>query len=570
MAQRNINQYLANQIMVTKKVSDPIDETEDFKSFMNKFVLKHMLQNESKKILFLNKIIVEFNKIIDECNQKFNLKENNNMVKFVYKGGNLLRIHYNKFWDDEKVISIKKLVDEKFANDFSKSDDDFTILINPYLENFAEIHEFITLKSFVCLDVLRNEFENNLSTYFSYFNENDAVKQYIIGNYLRDAVDNKEFKSLDNNKSKFSGYKIVGILCDNIYAGIDPNYTSINQLKDFIPIDANNQNNNNRQTSKRKDILIIDVNNNNTAVYNSTNNHYGIIYNSHNSTLTFDKSAWTRSSFILNRTKINSRIYLLNNNNKIYVSAPGELIDVTIAKQDDGALQHMYHDNGKDLSTMITKYNFENKFDCYGYSFDYLIYDLEKMLFPDTVDRPWKDKKAIKRINRLFMVYFIKTSQYDINSLSKSLIIVKKLITNVLNKVENLIKIKNIVQCNKLLSDLVDQGPNLIKTFENEIGIFKKVCSIIVESYIKIVEWICYYVNDVTSIQDNIDESYDMINFFIIMKDNIEMLSIICDVMVQYKISKTRIPSVYIDKQFLGGNVHEQLYLTNKHKYKNI
>src|SRR5205085_670815 len=47
-----------------------------------------------------------------------------------------------------------------------------------------------------------------------------------------------------------------------------------------------------------------------------------------------------------------------------------------------------------------------NKFSFLGYSLEYLISDLERILFYD-IDYPWDDVKYAKRIKRLLYLYFI-------------------------------------------------------------------------------------------------------------------------------------------------------------------
>lgn len=304
-------------------------------------------------------------------------------------------------------------------------------------------------------------------------------------------------------------------------------------------------------------------NNNSNVIYNSTDNHYGIIYNSHNSTLTFDKSVLSRASFVLNRTKINSRIYLINTeqNKKIYVSAPGELIDVTIAKINDDALVHIYTDDT--INQSITQYQFDGVA-CYGYSFDYLIYDLEKMLFPDTQDRPWRDKKAIKRINRLFMVYFIKTSQTNVTDLQKTLENIDKFIKNIIVYIESLLNPRNIKDndCAVTVDNVLVWNEQEIQKLGN-VGLFKKICDIIGESLNKIAIYICSYIkNDV--VEDKINEVIEIRNFLNNIQQNTTMLKIYCDALIYINIQQVEKPNIYIEKNLLGG----KLKVNTDYKYK--
>lgn len=423
-----------------------VDINDDFKGFMNKFVINHMLKNEKSKLRFLGLISDTFGPVISSYNMKNRLKGNNAVV-LLYKGGNLLRIFYKRFLSNfavEANINIAAIVDDVFAADFGKSDDDFTILINPELPMFDKIHADMNYLSFACLEIIRKKLQSDPDYYFDYFKLDTNEKKSVLATALKAAVDDNGFKSLSDPSSPYYQFEIVGILLGDIYTAIPPKnitmnkyrqllwrksddqvkylselypieYPTLDSVKKFAKFDSDTDPKSNFASSSRNDFFILPIDNK-AAIYPSVTIDKNVIYVSHNDIIFDDPTGVV--SFVLNRSKINARIYLKKSVfsepvTLAYVSAPGELIDITIANRNDIGLKYMYSTG---FSRNLTEYVFSNTDDFHtnsqfiftGYSHDYLIHDLENMLFGQTQNQPWTDKKYEKRLKRLIFIEYLK------------------------------------------------------------------------------------------------------------------------------------------------------------------
>ena len=122
-----------------------------------------------------------------------------------------------------------------------------------------------------------------------------------------------------------------------------------------------------------------------------------------NETLDFvGQEPWSRGKFNLVRTKVAFNIYF---NNALY-NIGGELIDVSISHRFDYKLIEIY--SHKNIVECVSKYTLTYKdsmLTFLGYSLDYLTHDLELILFVEYF--PWNDRKYVKRVNRLFYLYFV-------------------------------------------------------------------------------------------------------------------------------------------------------------------
>ena len=384
------------------------DVNEDFKGFMNKFVINNLLQNEENKMRFLNLIAGTFNTVVNDYNKKFNLTGENAVI-FLYKGGNLLRIFYKRFLNNFKTdssINISEIIDEVFAGEFGKSDDDFTILINPKLPNFDKIHADMNYLSYACLEIIRDQLLANREYYFNYFALPQDEKILKLMTSLKTAINDGAFKSLSNPDSPYYGYEIVGILFDDTYSPVPPKnesidkflkinqepdaqfnylsqlypipYPTIESVKQFKKFDADANPEKSKLDSKRNDFFILrdesinllpqisdptvrhETNPTNSFIYPSKVRTQNLIYVSHNDIHIDDGGSNGIVSFVLNRSKINALIYLKKSvfnepDQLVYVSAPGELIDVTIANHNDRGLMYMYE---KVVARNLSNYTF--------------------------------------------------------------------------------------------------------------------------------------------------------------------------------------------------------------------
>ena len=88
------------------------------------------------------------------------------------------------------------------------------------------------------------------------------------------------------------------------------------------------------------------------------------------------------------------------------INIGGELIDVSIPHKNDDSSLHFYKTMNKNITTYTIKSIGTEPFVFKAYTFQYLIDDIERMLFIEQV-YPWIDVKYGKRIVRLMFMYFV-------------------------------------------------------------------------------------------------------------------------------------------------------------------
>jgi len=151
-----------------------VDDKTVFKKVIDAFVIDHMLGKPESKMKFLNLIACGYNDVIDRYRAKHNL--NDKQLLFIYKGGNILRIHKKRAMQ-YLPAKTQLLVNEKYDPDFQKSDDDFTIYIDPNHPNFDNIINDVNSLSFSILEIIRDELAAHRKEYFDFYNYDDAKKK---------------------------------------------------------------------------------------------------------------------------------------------------------------------------------------------------------------------------------------------------------------------------------------------------------------------------------------------------------------------------------------------------------
>lgn len=555
-------------------VGQHVDVDEEFKTFMNKFVINKLLANTTDKDHFLKLIFNGFKKIENEVIQRFDL--NDEKIKFIYKGGNLLRIEYKQFFetlrnnktlDETQYSKITYTIDKFFQNDFSKSDDDFTFLIDPRLPNFSTIMKFIVVSSFDKLREISQELMNNKQKYFSeFYGKSKNVQASILADELRKTT----FECL--KQGTYAGYKMVGILFDDVYTSIDNNYTTSKSVESFINVKSAERDEIPLRSHRIDFAIINETNTNTTKIYKITGidmNRRKLIYTTYNSLIEIDKRLVGRqgiTKFVLNRVKINARLYLVNSNNLhlisstntlmsapgIYVNAPGELIDITIPYSNDIDLLPMF---AHGLSSHIDKKIFfidNEKVIVYTYNLDYLIHNLKKMLFEDTDNKPWDDKKSEKRCRRLLVCLFFKSCYMGLKS---NLSTMKSFDDHVYNIWYGLTEIgkqtgKN-VQANMIINLQESVAGSYNKMTQNQNNPYRElvealdiVLQIFVRSFIE---------NPSTFDAKQRDEILKAATFLKIILESSDTLYSLSEALVKIGIDVIKPSSTYIYTKYLGG-----------------
>jgi hypothetical protein len=425
-----------SQFKIYEKVEEPVDEMKELKDILSDFVTTEFLKNDNTRSLFVGTICNIFNKSITYYKKIHGLNDKD--ILFLYKGGNILRLEYNNF-KNKLPCYVSNDITDIYDNYFKLSDADFTIYINPNLNNFDMIHDHISSLTYLLCNYVRCIIGKKLSSYFDYFKYTTSIKeQHLLKNVL-DKLN--QAKLLNDEKSQFYNGKFIKIDFDiDSYQQID--MRSMNDVK--LGNEKGNDLENNFFSPYKSDFSIVDNPSDSKTMifYTQTNEDFlkklsnlsilcensinKFMYISNNNIIRFETKGGT-IYFDLIRVKINFKIYFLDSNNNIRIhNIGGELIDITIPKKIDYILHHFY----TNPNVFSKKYNVtinENKVSFTGYSTLYLVEDLERILFTD-VNYPWEDKKYVKRLNRLMLLYFFEIVINNNDKLDRIIKSLKKLI----------------------------------------------------------------------------------------------------------------------------------------------
>ena len=369
-----------------KKEDEYEDKQIEIKAFCTDIVTKYLFRDHSKYFDFLNYVNNEFISMIENYIVKNKLTYID--IMFLFKGGNIIKLFeksaFNQFPD-----KIKNIIINYYDQYFQRSDSDFSIYVNPELENYQLHLDQVTNNTFELLKKIRQHLESNVEKYF--YIEPDGR---ILNEYCNTVCKNDlNIKLIKYFKGK-----------NNIFVNL---CTKLGKHKISIK-----QNNNSECIIKSKnDMIMLEKNDKEVIAKNIENKHDMFV--SMNTALKFGVS-----NFNLCRLKIPFTISYLNNKKEIKnLITNGELIDVSLPK--DESVKHFY----SNLKGNIAKYtvsNNTNKFSFYAYSLSYLLHDLEAIFLNSKY--PWIIPKYNKRINRVFFLYLLDLmSVKDGNTLKDSL-----------------------------------------------------------------------------------------------------------------------------------------------------
>lgn len=389
-------------------------------------------------------------------------------VKFIFKGSNVLRSYLKKFEDFIKDIELNELLKDAIYSD-NRSDNDFSLIIDYKNLNEDKQKELLTYYS----DLVKRKLQEvcdrisspggNLSIKRQVQNINDMSLEQLFNLYQTEYnkfinchfdvnIFKTEFNLDDLNplelnnrwnifKTSFKNFLIginsrqnvpnlIGLIIDDskYYSTefIRPNQIINKNNKTsrniyFIDQDKNTRLPNYQTLEKilRKDYNIDNLNTepNNGITHSKIETIVNMspIYISDNRTLNFgEKGNSYIGSFNLIRSKYNISLILKDqNNNLIFVSLPGELIDISVPTAIDSSLKifkQIKNNQGIELYTDIHIKNPRDSQDYFmakSYTIDGLYYDVENILFKQNF-YPWSDKKYAKRLPRLFMIFYLK------------------------------------------------------------------------------------------------------------------------------------------------------------------
>jgi hypothetical protein len=333
------------------------DDLSKIKSILTSLGNRHYIKSKQNLNLHVEICYRFFGHIFDKYKQKHGLKPAD--IIFLYKGGNVLK----RFYDNnrrELFGEINKLLSEQYSDYFDKSDNDHVILINPYIEDYDKHFERINDLSYHILAFIRDFILARKETFLGYY----TLSADSQNSLLKDTA--AEIKKLF------------------------PQLIRINTATEFDK----------KIYEKDGQILV--------ARINDKKNPINISYNT---VLKFK-----REKFVASFNLIRSRICfsLTFDNNNLNRNSFSEHLDIAFVKRDDAFFDEIKR--SEDFYDFAAKYIevFEQPYKYQLFSVEYLLKDLVILLFEE---QPWKNKKYIKRVNRMmFLVLLLSIIDKQLNS----------------------------------------------------------------------------------------------------------------------------------------------------------
>lgn len=426
-----------------------------FKDFLTDVVNQQIISfNGSYNFMFIiwkvHVLTLDYYKYIN------NIKEND--IIFLFKGGDYLSKLAKTFWTSLPSHAVRYLTSE-YEKYFKKSDLDYTIYINPKLDNYDVVYKDMSYLAFKIQDIIRDLLLNNKYLVFHWFKYNSNFKSYILNEYLKKVVD-EDIVTNDPENTEYYNNKILNLFFDNV-SSFSEN-TNYDMRNDQVV-----------KYDESKNIIRRDI-------YTKNKGHTYITFNEALEFIGDDRIV----KFNLIRTKMNFNIKFEKNGETRYEHIGGEFIDVSIPHKTDSNIVHFFENYNSHVHSVLYKApckkahyiifsNPESEFAQKTYTLNYIFYDLHKILFINTY-YPWDDKKYEKRLYRLFYLAHI-----DFFS------------TNVIvNQNQINIKKKKFTAIN----DYILQYKSLI--YENDVSIYnyfkenkksKKVCNNIINKLSKLL-----------------------------------------------------------------------------------
>jgi hypothetical protein len=351
------------------------DKNRPLKSVATDLVVNEFFKSSESLYKFLSITYNMFDQLIIAYSKRMGLT--NRDIFFIAKGGNTLRILSKEFLLELPASATRELSDF-YGKFFKRGDNDFGVFINPYLENYNEIFHEVTLLSYMMQFKLRQIFSADMSKYFDFFRYSKEYQSETLKPYL------DQFNDVEDFKDQFVDFKIgsataLGEIPFDYKGNSDMSIAFQHPDEDWL-------------SPTRNTIM--------APLYDADS----IMTITHNNALDFQGgSKDVRIKFNLTRTKF---IFTLLRRDGTTKNVGGELIDV--------GLDHRSSITGtsffKSLDSYLTSYKLVYKNICdfrfRAYSVNYLIYDLERILFV-SVKYPWQDNKYEKRVNRVVYMHFL-------------------------------------------------------------------------------------------------------------------------------------------------------------------
>lgn len=423
-----------------------VDLKREYKDLCTDIVTKYFLSSDKCLFNFLAMVCSLHNSAIAIYRKKHKLTPTD--LFFVYKGGNILRIVSNDF-NKQLPSFVSSLLKEKYDKYFTRSDCDFSIYIDPHLDNFDQIYQDMTMLTYLIQVKIRGIIAKSPTDYFDFYKYTDEFKTSILDKYFTDIKNSASIK--DPLNPIFNGKVPTGISFVN----------AVSTLPTDLPFTYKGSSDFFIQFANKLQTKI--------AFFPVCEPHSLYVYA--NETLDFYGMPETRSKFNLVRTKAMFNLFF--DDNKTLFKIGGELIDVSVDHKYDHKLIDMYSSGKKSVNRNISQYAMtfnDTDIEFNSYSVQYLARDLELILFVDHI--PWADRKYVKRLYRLLYLYLIDIfTLYNDNS--KRLAIAKSMLSTFSGKIDSnsLSKLRTQIPKEVLYNRMIDYIENNIMPIVNDTNV---------------------------------------------------------------------------------------------------
>ena len=157
--------------------------------------------------------------VINDYIKKKKLKKDD--ILFVFKGGNIFKLIGEQFWNYLPGKAAEYII-ENYKAYLKRSDIDFTIYINPKLEEFNLYFEELTYISYNTQVLIRNILTHNKSICFTWFRYNKIFKQKILLKWLEKLKTSKSINEDTNIIFYNNEFYNISLMDDKAKTSIKP------------------------------------------------------------------------------------------------------------------------------------------------------------------------------------------------------------------------------------------------------------------------------------------------------------------------------------------------------------
>lgn len=423
-----------------------------FTNKINNFIIKLVEDVKINHNNIMNQLLPG---IFENTNDLIEFIEND-MVKFIYKGGTIMKLIFNTDTikhDNDRRKKYKKI----FSDNFKRSDSDYSIIINDILpyNHFNFIYQHMNKISYTVLINIRDVFESQMIN-------NDGILE--INNLNKNRMNKLVNLLNENDGTNDVGNIICLIACNGMYGMPSDEFKGNSKIQNII----SGSNDYRRSLTQLSDVIITanidDINNVITPyLYKMNSEKKNSIYYSYNEINRYNNLYNNTTEFALHRLKLNfTAIVKVDEKDDITeMNLQSELVDVSIPKISNFNKIN-FNKHLKEYSFVKRDFRFGyNKLNFISYSNNGFIHDLCITLFKSLEPYFWNENKYIKRINRL--AYFVRCELINLFKKYTSDTISMNVIKRVIYKISSLYKnstLQNILYDEEILpeSQIVQNG----------------------------------------------------------------------------------------------------------------